>query len=140
MNYQSADDLSRVGFVDAYITTHTTVNGSDSYAIVAGEGLDATFTLENTGSTPAPYGYVLWAALYHGNTGAGQQQVLDLQGFGAGLQQAGSVHFDWGQMAAAVTQVSEPDDTWMLALAVTSNLNTITAEERLPFVIVPREA
>jgi hypothetical protein len=140
VNYQSADDLSAVGFVDACITTHVTVNGSDSYAIMAGEGLDATFTLENTGSTPAPYGYVLWAMLYHGDTGAAQEEVLDLQGFGAGLQHPGSVHFDWGQIAAAVTQVSEPDETWMLALAVTSNLNTIAAEVRLPFVIVPREA
>jgi len=50
------------------------------------------------------------------------------------------VHFDWSEIAAAVTQVSDPDDTWMLALAVTSNLNSIAAEERLPFVIVPREA
>jgi hypothetical protein len=72
--------------------------------------------------------------------GAAQEEVLDLQGFGAGLQHPGSVHFDWGQIAAAVTQVSEPDETWMLALAVTSNLNTIAAEVRLPFVIVPREA
>ena len=140
MNYQSADDLSSVRFVDACITTHMSVNGSESYAIMAGEGLDATFTLENAGSTPAPYGYVLWAALYHGDIGAAQEQVLDLQGFGAGLQHPGSVHFDWSQIAGAVTQVSEPDDTWMLALAVTSNLNTIAAEERLPFVIVPREA
>jgi len=140
VNYQSADDLSTVGFVDACITTHMTVDGFDSYAIMAGEGLDATFTLENTGSSPAPYGYVLWAALYHGDSGAAQKQVLDLQGFGPGLQHPGFVHFDWSEIAAAVTQVSEPDDTWMLALAVTSNLNSIAAEERLPFVIVPREA
>ena len=140
MNYRSADDQSTVGFVDACITTHMTINGSDSYAIMAGEGLDATFTLENTGSTPAPYGYALWAALYHGDIGAAQEDVLDLSGFGAGLQHSGSVHFDWSQIAAAVTQVSEPDDTWMLALAVSSNLNTIAAEQRLPFVIVPREA
>ena len=140
VNYQSADDQSAVGFVDACITTHTTVNGSDTYAIMAGDGLDATFTLENAGSTPTPYGYALWAALYHGDMGAAQEQVLDLQGFGAGLQHPGSVHFDWAQIAGSVTQVSEPDDTWMLALAVTSNLNTIAAEVRLPFVIVPREA
>ncbi len=140
MNYQSADDLSKVGFVDAYITTHTTVNGSDTYAIMAGDGVEATFTLENTGTSPAPYGYVLWAALYHGDTGAAQKQVLDLQGFGPGLQHPGSVHFDWSDIAPSVTQVSEPDDAWMLALAVTSNRNSIAAEQRLPFVIVPREA
>ena len=140
MNYQSADDLSTIGFVDASIATHTTVNGYDTSAIMAGDGLDATFTLENTGSSAAPYGYMLWAALYHGDNGAAQKQVLDLQGFGPGLQHPGSVHFDWSDIAAAVTQVSEPDDTWMLALAVTSNLNSIAAESRLPFVIVPREA
>ena len=137
---KSADDLSVVGFVDAYITTHTTVNGSDGYAIMAGDGLEATFTLENAGHSPAPYGYVLWAALYHGDTGAAQKQVLDLQGFAPGLQHPGSVHFDWSEIAPAVTQVSEPDDTWMLALVVTSNLNSIAAEQRLQFAIMPRQA
>ena len=140
MSYQSAEDLSRVGFVDACITTHTTVNGSDTSAIMAGEGVDATFTLENSGSSATPYGYMLWAMLYHGDVGAAQKQVLDLQGFGPGLQHPGSVHFDWSEIAPSVTQVSHPDDTWMLALAVTSNLNSIAAEQRLPFVIVPREA
>jgi hypothetical protein len=140
VNYQSADDLSAVGFVDACITTHVTVNGSDSYAIMAGEGLDATFTLENTGSTPAPYGYVLWAMLYHGDTGGRSGGGPRPAGVRCRAAAPGSVHFDWGQIAAAVTQVSEPDETWMLALAVTSNLNTIAAEVRLPFVIVPREA
>ena len=140
MSYQSAEDLSRVGFVDACITTHTTVNGSDTSAIMAGDGVDATFTLENTGNSATPYGYMLWAMLYHGDVGAAQKQVLDLQGFGPGLQHPGSVHFDWSEIAPSVTQVSHPDDTWMLALAVTSNLNSIAAEQRLPFVIVPREA
>ena len=42
--------------------------------------------------------------------------------------------------APAVTQVSEPDDTWMLALVVTSNLNSIAAEQRLQFAIMPRQA
>jgi len=107
---------------------------------LAGDGVDATFTLENSGSSATPYGYMLWAMLYHGDVGAAQKQVLDLQGFGPGLQHPGSVHFDWSEIAPSVTQVSHPDDTWMLALAVTSNLNSIAAEQRLPFVIVPREA
>lgn len=137
---KSADDRSEVGFVDACITTHTTVNGSDSYAIMAGDGLEATFTLQNSGSSPAPYGYVLWAVLYHGDMQGAQKQVLDLQGFGPGLQHPGSVHFDWSEIVPSVTQVSEPDDTWGLALAVTSNLNSVAAEQRLPFAIMPRQA